>query len=278
MHKTTDSTPRPLLLRETAEIALTEVKRFVEPRLCSDFNLRRVSAPLCLPAGSGLNGPQEPVKFRLRESDMEMEIVTGLDRWLRAQLVRYDTAEGFGVFAVMNAVRPDIPRTAVTSPDLCSWAWQQVLREDAGADAEVLTGAMRRLYAIMRDAEKMILEKFPHLHSVLPQELAVVDEASLPDDEADDSGRRRREHLYMKQHSDKAVVFTAAADSNDDDDNGEIPRARLLVWNEMLRTHLELASVAIFPPGPDATLESAGGNIWRDTLALHILHQTEILK
>lgn len=113
------------------------------------------------PAGSGLNGPQEPVRFRLRESDMEMEIVTGLDRWLRAQLVRYDTAEGFGVFAVMNAVRPDIPRTAVTSPDLCSWAWQQVLREDAGADAEVLTGAMRRLYAIMRDAEKMILEKFP---------------------------------------------------------------------------------------------------------------------
>ena len=80
----------------------------------------------------------------------------------------------------------------------------------------------------------------------------------------------------MKQHSDKAVVFTAAADSNDDD--GEIPRARLLVWNEMLRTHLELASVAIFPPGPDAPLESAGGNIWRDTLALHILHQTEILK
>ena len=45
---------KPRLLRETAEIALTEIKRFIEPRLSEDFSLRRVSAPMFLPVGSEL--------------------------------------------------------------------------------------------------------------------------------------------------------------------------------------------------------------------------------
>lgn len=274
MNRNIDPTPRPLLLRETAEIALTEVKRFVEPRLSSDFNLRRVSAPLCLPVGSGLNGDAEPVTFRLAGSGQEMEIVTGLDRWLRAQLVRYDAAQGFGVFAVMNAVRPDIPRTAVSSPDLCSWAWQQVLRDDADTDAEVLSQTMRRLYAILRDTEKMILDKFPHLRSVLPQDISDADASEIADDEPA-SELRRLEHRYVRDHADKALVFTTIPEA---EAGKGMPSARLVVWNEMLRTPLELAEVAIFAPGSDAPLESAGGNIWRDTLALHILHQTELLK
>lgn len=274
MNRNIDPTPRPLLLRETAEIALTEVKRFVEPRLSSDFNLRRVSAPLCLPVGSGLNGPEEPVRFRLGGSGQEMEIVTGLNRWLRAQLVRYDTAEGFGVFAVMNAVRPDIPHTAVSSPDLCSWAWQQVLRDDAGTDAEVLSRAVRRLYAILRDTEKMLLDKFPHLHPVLPQDIVEADAAGIADDDPE-TDPRRMEHRYVRDHADKAMIFTSIPA---EEEVGAMSAARLIVWNEMLRTPLELAEVAIFPPGTDAPLESVGGNIWRDTLALHILHQTELLK
>ena len=276
MKKNIDAvTPRALLLRETAEIALTEVKRFVEPRLCSDFNLRRVSAPLCLPAGSGLNGPGEPVRFALAGSGEEMEIVTGLDRWLRTQLVRYDIAEGFGVFAVMNAVRPWLARTGVSSPDVCSWAWQQVLGEDAGADADVLFTAVKRLHAVMRDAEKMLLEKFPHLHPVMPAELELAgeDEVMATEPSAD---RLRSEHRYLREHCGKAMVITNLGVAGIED--GTLPRARLMVWNEMLRTPLELAEVAIFPAGEDATLESVGGNIWRDTLALHILHQTELLK
>ena len=40
---------KPCLLHETAEIALTEIKRFLEPRLMEEFQLRRVSAPMYLP-------------------------------------------------------------------------------------------------------------------------------------------------------------------------------------------------------------------------------------
>ena len=266
MFRKTDNRERPLLLRETAEIALTEVKRFVEPRLCSDFNLRRVSAPLCLPAGSGLNGPGEPVRFRIKGSGTEMELITGLDAWLRAQLVRYDSAAGFGVFAVMNAVRPEIQRTAITSPDLCAWAWQQVLPDDGATDYDILSGAMKRMHAILRDAEKMLLEKFPHMHSVIPADLEVVRQETL----VDEVGEAHPEHMYMKEHRNQAAAVMTCGD--------DIAQVRLLVWNELLHTHLELAEISITPPGVDAPLDSLGGYIWRDTLALHILHQTELLK
>lgn len=121
----------PTLLRETAEIALTEIKRFIEPRLAADLSLRRVSAPVYLPVSSGLNGPGPAVAFDLAGSHDRMEVVTGLDRWLRRQLERYDIAPGFGVFTVMNALRPGIAETATTSPHVAAWVWQQVRDFDA---------------------------------------------------------------------------------------------------------------------------------------------------
>ena len=45
---------KPRLLHETAEIALTEIKRFLEPRLTETLSLRRVTAPMYLPTDSPL--------------------------------------------------------------------------------------------------------------------------------------------------------------------------------------------------------------------------------
>ena len=42
------------LLRETAEIAFTEIKRFLEPRLMETLSLRRIMAPLFLSVGCPL--------------------------------------------------------------------------------------------------------------------------------------------------------------------------------------------------------------------------------
>ena len=80
---------RPQLLRETAEIALTEIKRFIEPRLLDSFHLRRVSAPLYLPVGSPLLDSRYPgVHVHLDAAHADVEIVASLDVWLRDQLQR----------------------------------------------------------------------------------------------------------------------------------------------------------------------------------------------
>lgn len=265
---------RPLLLRETAELAFTEIKRYVEPRLRDDFNLRRVSAPLCLPAESALAGPGMHVTFPSYGTGAPMAIVTGLDLWLRSQLRRYDSAPGFGVFTVMNAIRPDIAESAVASPHVTSWAWQQTLSDDdAQAAPKVLAKAAKSLYALLRDAEKRILDIFPHLSATLPEELTIARETDItalyPSDDP-----LRSHYQYMRQNPGKAIFII---DDSPVDRRPDLP-GQLIVWNEMLRTHLTLAEIAVFGPGREANLNSVGGNIWRDTVALLLLHQTELLK
>ena len=256
----------PRLLRETAEIALTEVKRFLEPRLADEFGLRRVSAPLYFPAGKGLNGPGEAATFELPTSGEKMEIATGLDPWLRTQLDRYDIAPGFGVFTVMTALRPWVPENATRSPHTSAWAWQQSIEPEA-LSAETLVEKATAVYRILEAAEEMILERFPHLTRTLPVGPKVV-----PNEEVlrlrEGAGAERLEYEYMRGHRSEAVLLTGADGLS----------GRLLVWNDAVGYPVELADVALHAPAADNLRSSAGGNIYRDQLALQILHQAELLR
>ena len=253
---------KPRLLRETAEIALTEIKRHIEPRLAEEFSLRRVSAPLYLPVASGLNDPGEAVRFTMPSTGEEVEIVRGLDRWLRTQLVRYDIAPGFGVFTVMNALRPDLQETATTSPHLGAWAWQQVVGPDK-AGIEYLAAVGKRLYTLLQQTEEMILERFPHLDRTLPQRFIVMEEAELAA-RYPDASTLRREYEYLHDHPNRALFLI-----------GSGSRSRLSVWNPTVGCPIPLAETAIDLSRP---VGSIGGNILRDQLAMQLLHQPHLLR
>lgn len=253
---------KPRLLRETAEIALTEIKRHIEPKMTEEFSLRRVSAPLYLPVASGLNDPGEAVRFTMPSTGEEVEIVRGLNRWLRSQLIRYDIAPGFGVFTVMNALRPDQPETATTSPHLAAWAWQQVVDPDhAGIDHLAATG--KRLYTLLQQTEEMILQRFPHLERTLPQRFVVVEESELTARQPDASTDRRT-YEYLHEHPNRALLLV-----------DERLRSRLSVWNPVVGCPLPVAETSIDLSLP---VGSIGGNILRDQLAMQILHQPHLLR
>lgn len=253
---------KPRLLRETAEIALTEIKRHIEPKMTEEFSLRRVSAPLYLPVASGLNDPGEAVRFTMPSTGEEVEIVRGLNRWLRSQLIRYDIAPGFGVFTVMNALRPDQPETATTSPHLGAWAWQQVVDPDhAGIDHLAATG--KRLYTLLQQTEEMILQRFPHLERTLPQRFVVVEESELTARQPDASTDRRT-YECLHEHPNRALLPV-----------DERLRSRLSVWNPVVGCPLPVAETSIDLSLP---VGSIGGNILRDQLAMQILHQPHLLR
>ncbi len=253
---------KPRLLRETAEIALTEIKRHIEPKMTEEFSLRRVSAPLYLPVASGLNDPGEAVRFTMPSTGEEVEIVRGLNRWLRSQLIRYDIAPGFGVFTVMNALRHDQPETATTSPHLGAWAWQQVVDPDhAGIDHLAATG--KRLYTLLQQTEEMILQRFPHLERTLPQRFVVVEESELTARQPDASTDRRT-YEYLHEHPNRALLLV-----------DERLRSRLSVWNPVVGCPLPVAETSIDLSLP---VGSIGGNILRDQLAMQILHQPHLLR
>lgn len=281
----TTGEPRALLLRETAEIALTEIKRTLEPLLCEAFGLRRVSAPLYLPADSGLNGrlmptdtegddndpqwmrPLRPVRFTLGATGQEVEVVTGLDRWLREQLRRYDIAPGFGVYTVCNALIPDEEVNATHSPHLATWAWQQAAPAKASAD-KIFGDTVARLYEILYKCEQRVLALFPHLPATLPQRLDTISAAQLRELSPEATWQQRVfQYMHGDEHTSRhcALAVTSGV--------AVTPRADILVWNDTLHQPLRLADVVAVAQPP----ASLGGNIYRDRLALQLLHQLQLL-
>lgn len=253
---------KPRLLRETAEIALTEIKRFIEPKLAESLSLRRVSAPLYLPAESRLNDPGETIGFRMPLTGEEMEIVRGLDRWLRSQLIRYDIAPGFGVYTVMNALRPEVAENATSSPHVGAWAWQQVIDPaHAGTDHLIATG--KRIYSLLQSTEEMILQRFPHLEATLPQRLYPVEETAIAEIYPG-SSTERREYEYLHSNENRALLMI--------DDR---LHSRIIVWNNTVGRPLTIAETSINLSRP---VGSIGGNIFRDQLAMQILHQPHLLR
>ena len=118
-----------LSLIET-EIAIKKVKDFFESKLAETLNLTRVSAPLFLENGSGLNdnlnGIERPVSFdMLAIKDSDIEIVHSLAKWKRFALNRYKFKAGFGLYTDMNAIRRDEELDNLHSIYVDQWDWER---------------------------------------------------------------------------------------------------------------------------------------------------------
>ena len=84
---------RPLFDVKHIEAAIKDIKDFFERQLAAALNLRRVTAPLFVRSGLGinddLNGVEQPVRFRVRhDGGAEVELVQSLAKWKRLALAR----------------------------------------------------------------------------------------------------------------------------------------------------------------------------------------------
>ena len=75
------------------EKAIKEVKDTFERLLAKALNLSRISAPLFVPADSGLNdnlnGVERPVSFDILHAGVRAEVVQSLAKWKRFALAKY---------------------------------------------------------------------------------------------------------------------------------------------------------------------------------------------
>jgi len=122
----------PLSLRET-EKAIKEIKDYFEGSLAWNLNLQRVSAPLFVRKGSGvnddLNGIERKVTFQIRDdNNSDAEIVFSLAKWKRMVLADYGFAAGEGLYTDMNAIRPDEESLDnLHSLYVDQWDWERVI-------------------------------------------------------------------------------------------------------------------------------------------------------
>ena len=154
-----------LSLIET-EIAIKKVKDFFESNLAATLNLTRVSAPLFLENGSGLNdnlnGIERPVSFdMLAIKDSNLEIVHSLAKWKRLTLAEYHIESGYGIYTDMNAIRADEELGNLHSLYVDQWDWERVIT-DQDRNVDFLKEIVTRIYAAMVRTEYMVYETYPH--------------------------------------------------------------------------------------------------------------------
>ena len=101
----------PHLSLYQTQSAISLIKRVFQDSLARTLNLKRVSAPLFVEPGSGLNddlsGVERPVSFDVPCANADAVVVHSLAKWKRMALYRYDILPGQGIYTDMNAIRRD---------------------------------------------------------------------------------------------------------------------------------------------------------------------------
>ncbi len=123
---------RPLLDLDTTEQAIKKIKDFFQLNLALELDLTRLTAPIFVLKGTGvnddLNGVERPVSFRIKAlQDREAEVVQSLAKWKRMALADYKIPVGSGIYTDMNAIRADETLDNLHSLYVDQWDWEKVI-------------------------------------------------------------------------------------------------------------------------------------------------------
>ncbi|MFZ3109867.1 MAG: aspartate--ammonia ligase, partial [Rectinemataceae bacterium] len=178
MSDTASAVYKPLLgVRET-ERAIKEIKDFFQLSLATELNLTRVTAPLFVLSGLGinddLNGTERPVAFPVKAlGDQRAEIVHSLAKWKRLALAEYGFGKGFGLYTDMNAIRADEDLDAIHSLYVDQWDWERVI-DASERRLEFLKHVVRRIYSAIKRLEFRMHDLYDALPIELPEEITFI--------------------------------------------------------------------------------------------------------
>lgn len=169
---------RPTLGLQAVESAIKDIKDFFEHNLALTLNLQRVTAPLFVRSGTGinddLNGVEKPVRFCVKEDgSAPVEIVQSLAKWKRLALARYGFQVGQGLYTDMNAIRPDETIDNTHSIYVDQWDWEKILRPDQRS-VETLKETVEAIYDVVTRTEFHIASRHSNIRPLLPARITFV--------------------------------------------------------------------------------------------------------
>jgi aspartate--ammonia ligase len=173
----------PILNVLETERAIKLIKDFFQTKLAEALNLRRVTAPLFVEAGTGinddLNGIERPVSFLVKNmNNTRAEIVQSLAKWKRLTLADLKIPEGEGIYTDMNAVRPDEILDNLHSLYVDQWDWERVISAEE-RNLLFLERIVRKIYEALKQTEHFMRGHYSRLKPTLPDEITFVHSAEL---------------------------------------------------------------------------------------------------
>lgn len=246
------------------ELGIKKIKDFFQQNLSSELRLRRVTAPLFVLKGLGinddLNGTERAVTFPIKDlDDSKAEIVHSLAKWKRLTLADYKIEEGYGLYTDMNAIRSDEELGNLHSLYVDQWDWERVMNENERS-VDFLKETVRRIYAAMVRTEYLVYEMFPQIKPVLPQEIHFIHAEELYR-KYPGFTPKEREDAIAKEYGAVFIIGIGSKLSNGEKHDGRAPdyddwstiaenglpglNGDLLVWDDLLDRSMELSSMGI---------------------------------
>ena len=256
---------KALLDMKQTELGIKQIKEFFQQNLSSELRLRRVTAPLFVLKGMGinddLNGVERAVSFPIKDlGDQQAEVVHSLAKWKRMTLADYNIGPGYGIYTDMNAIRADEELGNLHSLYVDQWDWERTITPEQ-RNVDFLKSIVTRIYSAMRRTEYMICEMYPQIKSFLAHDIHFIHSEELLQMYPDKTPKER-EDLITKKYGAVFIIGIGCKLSDgkphdlrapDYDDYSTIDPATglpglngdLMVWNEVLGRAIELSSMGI---------------------------------
>ncbi|WP_346858280.1 aspartate--ammonia ligase [uncultured Draconibacterium sp.] len=252
-----------LNLAET-EQAIKQIKDFFQLNLASELRLRRVTAPLFVKKGTGinddLNGIERPVSFPIKDINEDVaEIVQSLAKWKRMALAELDIKQGYGIYTDMNAIRPDEELTNIHSLYVDQWDWERVVSKEQ-RNLDYLKYIVKKIYSALVRTEYHISEAYPDLIPELPEEITFIHSEELAA-KYPDLTPFERETKEAKKHGAIFVIGIGGEMPNGEIHDGRAPdyddwstpttgdsaglNGDIILWNNVLNRAFEISSMGI---------------------------------
>ena len=250
-------------LKQT-EKAIKLIKDSFEASLSSELKLRRVTAPLFVLKGTGinddLNGIERPVTFKIKDmGDATAEVVQSLAKWKRMMLRDYDIRQGYGIYTDMNALRPDEELDNIHSVYVDQWDWEKVI-SPAERNLETLKSTVRSIFKVMQMVEFVVYEHYPEIEPILPDEIKFIHAEELQQ-LYPALTPKEREGIITEEHKAVFIIGIGAELSDGMPHDGRAPdyddystptgkgykglNGDILIWNPVLKLALEVSSMGV---------------------------------
>lgn len=255
---------RPKLSLRQTEQGIKLIKEFFQQNLSTGLQLRRVTAPLFVLQGMGinddLNGVERAVTFPIKDlQEARAEVVHSLAKWKRLTLAEYEVKPGYGIYTDMNAIRADESLGNLHSLYVDQWDWERTITAE-DRNIAFLKRIVRRIYSAMLRTEYLINETYPELEPFLAREVFFIHSQQLLDMYPNMTAKER-EDAIVKKYGAVFIMGIGGKLSNGEPHDLRAPdyddwstmneegfaglNGDLLVWNPILGRAMELSSMGI---------------------------------
>jgi aspartate--ammonia ligase len=283
------SSYRPALDVKQTEKAIKVVKDFFEVNLAAELRLSRVTAPLFVLSGTGinddLNGIEKPVSFPIDDiKGQKAEIVQSLAKWKRMMLADYDIPHGYGLYTDMNAIRPSEQLDNLHSLYVDQWDWERVI-EPGERTIPFLKEVVRKIYEVIKRTEFHLCDQYQFIKPELPDEITFIHSEDLQR-KYPDLNPRQREEEAVRQYRAVFIIGIGAPLADGIPHDGRAPdyddwstetskgfcglNGDIIIWNKLLNRSYELSSMGIrVDPGALQKQLERTGTLVRKELLFH---------